>query len=84
MDNLLNIDNIYFAQMAYSIYPAVFQLNKNNSSDTEVPFLGLYISIGTGIVSTKVYDKQGDFDIENVPCLDRYIPSVPLKVSHLL
>ena len=38
LDNLLNIDNIYFDQMVDRIYPAELQLNKANSSDTEAPF----------------------------------------------
>ena len=38
LDDLLNIDNIYFEHMVDRIYPAELQLNKANSSDTEVPF----------------------------------------------
>ena len=38
--DLLNIDNIYFEQMVNRIYPVDLQLNKANSSDTEVPFFG--------------------------------------------
>ena len=41
LDDLLNIDNIYFEQMVNRIYPAELQLNKVNSSDTEAPFLDL-------------------------------------------
>ena len=40
LDDLLNIDNIYFEQMVNRIYPAELQLNKANSSDTEAPFFG--------------------------------------------
>ena len=40
LDDLLNIDNIYFEQMVNMIYPAELQLNKANSSDTEAPFFG--------------------------------------------
>ena len=38
LDELLNIDNIYFEHMFDRIYPAELQLNKANSSDTEAPF----------------------------------------------
>ena len=38
LDNLLNINNIYFSQMVHKIHPAELQLNKHNSSDTEAPF----------------------------------------------
>ena len=34
LDNLLNIDNIYFEHMVDRIYLAELQLNKANSSDT--------------------------------------------------
>ena len=44
------------------MYPTEFQLNKANSSDTETPFLDLDLSITIGILSTKIYDKQDDFN----------------------
>ena len=38
LDDLLNIDNIYFDQMVDRIYPTELQLNRTNSSDTEALF----------------------------------------------
>ena len=38
LDDLLNIDNIHFEHMVHRIYPADFQLNKTNASDTEAAF----------------------------------------------
>ena len=38
LDDLLNIDNPYFEGMVNQIYPPELQLNKANTSDTEVPF----------------------------------------------
>ena len=35
LDDLLNIDNIYFAQLVDRIYPTELQLNTANSYDTE-------------------------------------------------
>ena len=61
---LLNIDNPYFAEMVCQIYPTELQLNKANPSDTEAPFLDLDLSISNGIVSTKIYDNQDDFNFE--------------------
>ena len=54
------------------ICPLELQLNKANTSDTKVAFLGLHLSISNDIVSTKVYDKRDDFDFEIVifPFLD--------------
>ena len=65
--------------MVHRIYPAELQLNKHNSSDTEAPFLDIYILICNGIVSTKIYDKQDDFDFdkENSPFLNGVIPQCP-------
>ena len=38
LDDLLNIDTIHFEHMIHRIYPAEFQLNKANASDTEAVF----------------------------------------------
>ena len=67
LNDLLNIDNIYFDQMEDRIYPTELQLNKTNSSDTEAPFLDLNLCISNGKVSAKIYDKRDDFvfDIVN-------------------
>ena len=79
LDDLLNIDNPYFKQMVGQIYPTELQLNKANSSDTEAPFLDLNLSITNGIVSSKIYDKQDDFNFEivNFPFLDGDVPHFP-------
>ena len=78
-DDLLNIDNPYFDLMVGQLYPTELQLNKANSSDTEAPFLDLNLSITNGIVSSKIYDKQDDFDFEIVyfPFLDGGVPHSP-------
>ena len=76
LDVLLNIDNPYFEGMANRIYPPELQLNKANTSDTEAPFLDLYLSFSNGFVSSKIYDKRDDFDFDivNFPFLDAYVP----------
>ena len=76
LDDLLNIDNIYFDQMVDRIYPTELKLNRTNSSDTEAPFLDLNLCISNGIVSTKIYDKRDDFDFDivNFPFLDDDVP----------
>ena len=38
-------------------------LYQRNSTDTDVPILHLNLSINTGIVFTKVYDKPSDFHL---------------------
>ena len=76
LDDLLNIDNPYFEGMVSRIYPPELQLNKANTSDTEAPFLDLYLSISNGFVSSKIYDKCGDFDFDivNFQFLDGDVP----------
>ena len=49
--------------MVNQIYPPKLQSNKANTTDSEAPFLDLHISISNGFVSSKIYDKRGDFDI---------------------
>ena len=79
LDDLLNIDNIHFEHIVHRIYPAELQLNKANASDTEAACLDLNLSIHNDIVSTKIYDKQDDFnfDIVNFPFLDGDVPPRP-------
>ena len=57
LDDLLNINNPYFEEMADQIYPPELQLNKVNTSYTEAPLLDLHLSISYGFVSYKIYDK---------------------------
>ena len=66
LDGLFNIDNPYFEGVVNRIYPPELQLNKANTSDTEAPFLDLYLSISNGFVSSKIYDKRDDFDFDIV------------------
>ena len=77
LDDVLNINNVYFYNMVSKIYPSELQLNKRNTSDTEAAFLDLHLSISNDIVSTKIYDKCDDFtfDIVNFPFLDGDVPS---------
>ena len=58
------------------IYPDELQLNKANASYTEAAFLDLNLSIHNNIVSTKIYDKRGDFNfaIVNFPFLNGDVP----------
>ena len=76
LDDILNINNVYFDNMVSQIYPSELQLNKANTSDTEAAFLDLHLSISNDISSTKIYDKRDDFDFDivNFPFLDGYVP----------
>ena len=57
LDNILNINIIYFDNMVSQIYSPELQLNKANTSDTEAAFLDLHLAISNDIVSTKIYAK---------------------------
>ena len=85
LDDILNIYNVYFDNMVSQIYPSELQRNRAHTSDTEAAFLNLHLSISNDIVSTKIYDKQDDFDFENVnfPFLDGNIPRSTSYATHL-
>ena len=76
LDDILNINNVYFDNMVSQIYPSELQLNKTNTSDTKAAFFYLHLSISNDIVSTKIHDKHDDFDFEivNFPFLDGDVP----------
>ena len=81
LDDLLNIDNIYFEQMVNRIYLAELQLNKANSSDTEAPFLDLNLSISNGTVSTK-FMKTGTILIL-ILLIFHFLMETSLYVHHM-
>ena len=45
LDDILNIDNVYFDNIVSQIYPTELQINKANTSDTEAAFLELDLLI---------------------------------------
>ena len=54
-------------QFTYKIRTAEYTLQSSNlikayTSDSEATFFDLYLSISNEIVSTKLYDKRGNFD----------------------
>ena len=76
LDDILNINNVYFGNMVCQIHPSELQLNKANASDTKAAFLDLHLSISNDIVSTKIFDKRDGFDFEivNFPFLNDDVP----------
>ena len=53
LDDILNINYVYFDNMVSQIYLSELQLNKANTSDTEAAFLDLHLSISNEIVLPK-------------------------------
>ena len=77
LDDILNMNNVYFDNMVSQIYPSELQLNKANTSDTKAAFLKLaFVYFSNDIVSTKIYDKRDNFDFEfvNFSFLDGDVP----------
>ena len=54
LDDILNINNVYFDNIVSQRYPSKLQLNKANISDTEAAFLDVHLSISNDIVSTEI------------------------------
>ena len=89
LDDILNINNVYFDNMVSQIYSSELQLNKADTSDTEATCLDLHLSISNYTVSTKIYDKRDDFDFEivNFLFLDDDVPrstSYGVYISQLI
>ena len=90
LDDILNIDNLYFDNIVSQIYPSELQPNKaNNTFDTLAAYLDVHFSISNDIVSTKIYDKRDDFDFEivNFQFLDCDVPhslSYGVYISQLI
>ena len=65
--------------MVGQIYSTEIQLNNANSSNTETQFLDLNLSITKGIVTSKIYDLQDNFNYEivNFPFFDGNVPRSP-------
>ena len=76
LDDILNINTVYFDNMVSQQYPSELQLNKANTSETEAAFLDLHLSISNDIASPKTYDKHDNFDFEivNFPFIDGDVP----------
>ena len=71
--------------MADRIYPTELQLNKANSYGTVTLCFDLNLCIYNGTVSTTIYDKRNDFDIDtvNFPFLDCFSPAYIIWGIHI-
>ena len=66
MDDVLDINNLYFGNMVSQMRPSGLQLGGTDTSDTEAAFSDLRLSVSGGGVSTSVCDGRGDFGFEVV------------------
>ena len=66
LDDISNINYVYFDNMVSQTCSSELQLNKSNTSDTEAAVSDLHWSFSNDRVSTKIYDKRDDLDFESV------------------
>ena len=77
MDDILNINNIYFDNIVRQIYPAELQLNKANTSDAKASFLDLHLTISYDTVLPKFMINATILILNfffNFPFLDGNVP----------
>ena len=89
LDDILNINNVYFENVVGQIYPSGLRLGGANASGAGAAFLDLHLSISGGVVSTGVCDRRDDFGfgIVGFPFLDGDVPrsaSCGVCVSQLI
>ena len=89
LDDILNVNNVYFGSVVGRVCPSGLQLGRAGASDTEAAFLDLHLSFSNDIVSAGVCGKRDDFDFEIVhfPFLDGDDPrsaSCGVSVSRLV
>ena len=53
LDDILNINDVYFDNRVGQIYTSELQLDKANTSDTDFAFLDLHLSISNDVVLPK-------------------------------
>ena len=56
LDDILNINNVYFDNMVSQINPSELQLNKANTSDTDKVFTKFMINVTTLILKLSISD----------------------------
>ena len=88
LDDILNVNNVYFDILVSQIYPSELKLNKANASDTEAAFLDLHLSISNILFLPKfMINVTTDFEIVNFPFLDGDVPrstSYGVYISQLI
>ena len=82
VDDLLSLnDDSSLQKNCKDIYPAEFELKKENNTNSCASFLDIYIYIENGEFHRKLFDKRGNFsfDIVRMPF---YYTHVPRKIFY--
>ena len=66
LDDVLNIDNVYFGSVVGRVCPSGLQLSKAGASGAGAAFLDLHLSISDGVVSAGIYGRRDSFGFEIV------------------
>ena len=76
LDDILNINNVYFDTVVSQVCPSELQLGGAGIFYARATFLDLCLSISNDIVSSKIYDKRDDFGfgVVDLPLLDGDVP----------
>ena len=76
VDDVLDINNVYFGNMVGRMCPSGLQLGGTDTSDIEAVFSDLRLSVSGGGVSTRVCDGRGDigFEVVSFPFLGGGVP----------
>ena len=89
IDDVLSLKNTKFAEYLEFIYPRELEIKETTETAASSSYLDCYLYIDNGKLTTRLYDKQDDFNfpIVNFPFLSSNIPSVPaygIYVSQLI
>ena len=77
LDDILSVSGVYFDGMVSQVYPSELRLSGAVASGAGAAFLGLHLSISSGVVSTRVCGGRYDFGFRVVgfPFLGGGVPS---------
>ena len=89
IDDVLSLKNTKFAEYFEFIYPRELEIKETTMTAAFSSYLDCYFYIDNGMLATRLYDKQDDFNfpIVNFPFLNSNIPSAPahgVYVSQLI
>ena len=73
----MSLNKLQFAEYLEFIYPSELEIKETTETAASSSYLDCYLYIDNGKLTTRLYDKQGDFNfpIVNVPFLSSNIPS---------
>ena len=79
IDDVLSLKNTKFAEYLEFIYSRELEIKETSEAAASSSYLDYYLYIDNGMLTTRLYDKQDDFNfpIVNFPFLSSIIPFAP-------